>query len=50
MNKNPLKSRKEQDFIRRKVRELEDQLPKSPKEHDIREKKLNALRVLLDSQ
>jgi len=37
------------DEIRIKIRELEDYLPKSPEEHDIRENNIRILRVRLDS-
>ena len=37
------------DEIRRKIRELEDYLPKSPEEHDIRENNIRTLRISLDS-
>jgi len=46
-NCNPLRSLKERDVIIHQIRKLEDQRPKTPKEHDIREKKLKELKDLL---
>jgi len=46
-NCNPLRSLKERDVIRRQIRKLEDQRSKTSKEHDIKEKKLKALKDLL---
>jgi hypothetical protein len=36
------------DEIRRKIRELEYYIPRNPKEHYIREEKINALKIRLD--